>query len=48
MGEVDEVVTEHKDIKDTRYNAEGDIEALVVWTALPEYNSTWERIKDLI
>lgn len=34
-------------MKDTRYNSEGDLEALVVWTSLQEHEQSWERAKDL-
>lgn len=47
LTDVDEVVIQPQDIKDNRYNSEGDSEALVVWTGLPTHKQSWEKVKDL-
>lgn len=47
LTDAEEVVIEPADLKDKRYNADGDLEVLVQWTNLPLHEQSWMRIKDL-
>lgn len=44
----DEIVIEPDTVIDTRYDAEGHLEALISWTGLPDHENSWERVSTLI
>lgn len=43
-----EIVIEPDIVIDTRYDAEGHLEALISWTGLPDHENSWERASTLI
>ena len=44
----DEVVIEPESIVDTRYDAQGHLEALVSWSGIPDHENSWERVSELL